>query len=101
MKNKDFIIMTIGSLLLLGFVVFMLLYSFKNSKSNLIREDLINDSIIMKENHELKFNDSVILENKKELNNLIDNHENRLKRLENRKPIVNRDTIVVLQENNQ
>lgn len=99
MKNKDFIIMTIGSLLLLGFVVFMLLYSFKNSKTSLIREDLINDSIILKENTELKRNDSVIMENKKKLNNLIDNHENRLIRLENRKPIINRDTVFLLKEN--
>lgn len=99
MKNKDFIIMTIGSLLLLGFVVFMLLYSFKNSKTNLIRQDLINDSIILKENVELKQNDSVIMENKKKLNIMIDNHENRLKRLETKKPIINRDTIIVLQEN--
>lgn len=99
MKNKDFIIMTIGSLLLLGFVVFMLLYSFKNSKTNLIRQDLINDSIILKENVELKQNDSIIMENKKKLNIMIDNHENRLKRLETKKPIINRDTIIVLQEN--
>jgi hypothetical protein len=99
MKNKDFIIMTIGSLLLLGFVVFMLLYSFKNSKTSLIRDDLINDSIILKENTELKRNDSVIMENKKKLNNLIDNHENRLIRLENRKPIINRDTVFLLKEN--
>lgn len=91
--------MTIGSLLLLGFVVFMLLYSFKNSKTSLIREDLINDSIILKENTELKRNDSVIMENKKKLNNLIDNHENRLIRLENRKPIINRDTVFLLKEN--
>lgn len=99
MKNKEFVIMMVGSLLLLGFVVFMLFYSFKNSKTSLIREDLINDSIILKENQELKLNDSVILENKEELDNLIDNHENRLKRLENRKPIINRDTVIILQEN--
>ena len=97
MKNKEFVIMMVGSLLLLGFVVFMLFYSFKNSKTSLIREDLINDSIILKENQELKLNDSVILENKEELDNLIDNHENRLKRLENRKPIINRDTVIILQ----
>lgn len=93
--------MVVGSVLLLGFVIYMLIFSFDMSKNNLIREDLKNDSIILKENIKLKYNDSVILENKKELNNLIYNHENRLKRLENRKPIVNRDTIVVLKEHNQ
>lgn len=99
MKNNEVVIMVIGSILLLGFVVYMLIFSFDMSKNNLIREDIKNDSIIMKENLELKYNDSIIMKNKKELNTLIDNHENRLKRLENRKPIINRDTVIILQEN--
>lgn len=97
MRNNEIVIMIIGSILLLGFVIYMLIFSFHMSKTNLIREDIKNDSIIFKENLQLKMNDSVMIENKKKLNNLIDNHENRLQRLENRKPIINRDTIVIYQ----
>jgi len=99
MRNNEIVIMIIGSILLLGFVIYMLIFSFHMSKTNLIREDIKNDSIIFKENLQLKMNDSVMIENKKKLNNLIDNHENRLQRLENRKPIINRDTVFLLKEN--
>lgn len=99
MKNNEVVIMVVGSVLLLGFVIYMLIFSFHMSKTNLIREDIKNDSIIFKENLQLKMNDSVMIENKKKLNNLIDNHENRLQRLENRKPIINRDTVFLLKEN--
>lgn len=91
--------MVIGSILLLGFVVYMLIFSFDMTKTNLIREDLKNDSIIFKENIMLKYNDSVIIQNKKELNNLIGNHENRLQKLENKKPIVIKDTLFIIKEN--
>jgi len=98
MKNKDFIVMAISSLLLLGFVVYMLLYSFKNSKLDLIREDLKNDSIIFKQNNELMYDDSIMESNYEGLENAVDNHEYRIKVLENRKPIIRRDTIVVVNE---
>lgn len=98
MKNKDFVIMAVSSLLLLGFVVYMLLYSFKNSKLDLIRQDLKNDSIIFKQNNELKYNDSIMESNNYDFENTLDNHEYRIKVLENRKPIIRRDTIVVVNE---
>jgi len=101
MRNNEIVIMIIGSILLLGFVIYMLIFSFHMSKTNLIREDIKNDSIIFKENLQLKMNDSVMIENKKKLNNLIDNNENRLQRLENRKTINNRNTVFLLKENEE
>lgn len=96
MKNKEFIIMTTGSLLLMAFVIFMMVNSYKSQKNKLIREDLKNDSIIFKQNSELKYNDSIYQINSNKLENTIGNHENRLKKLENRKSIIIRDTIVVI-----
>lgn len=96
MKNKEFIIMVAGSLLLLGFVIFMMMQSYKSTETNLIRQDLKNDSIIFKENYELKIHDSMLKSSSLKLKSALDNHEFRLKKLETRKPIIYKDTIVIL-----
>jgi len=96
MKNKESIIMTIASLLLLGFVVYMLLYSFDMSKTNLIREDIKMDSVILKENMELKISDSIIKVENINLNSKIIIHESRIRNLENRKPLVRKDTVFLI-----
>ena len=96
MKNKEFIIMTCASLLLLGFVVYMLLYSFDMSKTNLIREDIKMDSVILKENMELKISDSIIKVENVNLNSKIIIHESRIRNLENRKPLVRKDTVFLI-----
>jgi hypothetical protein len=96
MKNKEFIIMTCASLLLLGFVVYMLLYSFDMSKTNLIREDIKMDSVILKENMELKISDSIIKVENINLNSKIIIHESRIRNLENRKPLVRKDTVFLI-----
>jgi hypothetical protein len=98
MKNKESIIMTIASLLLLGFVVYMLNYSFEMTKTGLIRQDLMNDSLIFIQHSELKSSDSVLDINDDELNSKIENHELRLKRLESRKPIIRKDTVFLVGE---
>lgn len=96
MKNKEFIIMVTGSLLLMAFVIFMMVNSYKSQKNNLIREDLKNDSIIFRQNENLKINDSILDLNDSKIQNSIDNINFRLKKLENRKSIVIRDTLVLI-----
>jgi hypothetical protein len=98
MKSKEFIIMTIASLLLLGFVVYMFNYSFKMTKTGLIRQDLQNDSVLMIQNNQLKSSDSLLNVNDDQLNIKLDNHETRLRKLETRKPIVRKDTVFLVGE---
>lgn len=96
MKNKEFIIMISGSLMLLGFVIYMLIYSFNMNKTGLIREDIKNDSIIMKENRELKISNSNLQFNIMNLEKKLNTHENKIKKLENRKPIIRKDTVILI-----
>ncbi len=93
MKNNEFAVMAVASLLLLGFVVYMLLQSFDMSKADIIHEHLKNDSTIMKQNNELKSSDSLLKFNIKNLENKLDVHENKIRSLENRKPLVRKDTV--------
>lgn len=93
MKNNEFVVMTVASLLLLGFVVYMLSQSFDMSKANIIHEHLKNDSIIIKENNELKKSDSLLKLNNENLKEKLNIHEGRIKNLENRKPLVRKDTV--------
>jgi hypothetical protein len=54
-------------------------------KVNLIREDLVNDSIIFEQNNNLQFKDSVILKNNDVLKRTIILHEKRIQSLEKSK----------------
>ena len=93
MKNKEFVIMASASLLLLGFVVYMLLKSFDMSKADIIREHLKNDSTIMKQNNDLKVSDSLLRLNNENLKEKLNLHEDKIRALENRKPLVRKDTV--------
>jgi hypothetical protein len=96
MKNNEFAVMAVASLLLLGFVVYMLLQSFDMSKADIIHEHLKNDSIIMKQNQDLKVSDSLFKLNVIHLENKLDVHENKIRSLENRKPLVRKDTVFLI-----
>lgn len=96
MKSKEFIIMVSGSILLMAFVIFMMINSYKSSKNKLIREDLKNDSIIFRQNENLKINDSILDLNDSKIQNSIDKINLRLKKLENRKSTIIRDTLVLI-----
>ncbi len=85
MKNKDNILIFIFAIVLLGFVSYFISYSFKMKKVNLIREDLVNDSIIFEQNNNLQFKDSVILKNNDVLKRTIILHEKRIQSLEKAK----------------
>jgi hypothetical protein len=82
MKNKDNILIFIFAIVLLVFVSYFISYSFKMKKVNLIREDLVNDSIIFEQNNNLQFKDSVILKNNDVLKRTIILHEKRIQSLE-------------------
>lgn len=88
--------MVTGSLLLMAFVIFMMVNSYKSQKNKLIREDLRNDSVIFRQNEYLKINDSVLESKNGKIQNSIYNINLRLKKLENRKSIVIRDTLVLI-----
>ena len=85
MKNKDNILIFIFAIVLLVFVSYFISYSFKMKKVNLIREDLVNDSIIFEQNNNLEFKDSVILKNNDVLKRTIILHEKRIQSLEKAK----------------
>jgi hypothetical protein len=85
MKNKDNILIFIFAIVLLVFVSYFISYSFKMKKVNLIREDLVNDSIIFEQNNNLQFKDSVILKNNDVLKRTIILHEKRIQSLEKAK----------------
>jgi hypothetical protein len=63
------------------------------SKADIIHEHLKNDSIIMKQNQDLKVSDSLFKLNMIHLENKLDVHENKIRSLENRKPLVRKDTV--------
>ena len=78
-KIKDNATIIIAIVVMLLFMTFMFIHNNETKKINLIREDLYNDSIIMDEHKDIKSIDSI---NNIYLQNKINNHENRLLRLE-------------------
>ncbi len=81
-KLKDNATIITAIVVLLSFMAFMFIHNNKTKKINLIREDLHGDSIIMSEYEDIKIKDSQILINQKYLQDIIDGHEKRLRRLE-------------------
>ena len=96
MKNKELFIVILSSLLLFGFVFYMINLSYTSDRTELIREDIKNDSIIFKQNKVLKENDSIIVITNSNLKQLLKSHENRLRKLEGQKTKVRKDTVWVI-----
>jgi hypothetical protein len=84
-NNKDNTTIIFGTILLFSFIVFLFYGSYKRDETNLIREDLVNDSIIFKQNYNLQFKDSIILKNNDILRKTIILHEKRIQSLEKAK----------------
>jgi len=80
--NKDNITIIISIVLLFSFIGFLFYDSYKRDKINLIREDLIHDSIIMLEHNKIKKQDSILKINDSILEKKFHNHEKQLYRLE-------------------
>jgi hypothetical protein len=81
-KIKDNATVIIALVVLLLFMTFMFIHNQETKKINLIREDLYNDSIIMDEHKDIKTKDSQIDIKQQYIQNIIDGHEKRLRRLE-------------------
>lgn len=60
MKTKEIILVAVAVVAILLFTVFMFTDYRKSQKNKLIREDLVNDSLIMLKQQEFLYNDSVI-----------------------------------------
>jgi hypothetical protein len=75
MRTKDIILIAVAVVAILLFAVFMFTDHRKSEKNKLLREDLVNDSLIMLEQRDFMYMDSVII-------NDLDNHERRIFRLE-------------------
>jgi hypothetical protein len=81
-KLKDNTAVITGIVMMILFMVFMFVYNNETKKIKLIREDLHNDSIINLEHNNIKLKDSQLILINNNLQNSVDNHEVRLRRLE-------------------
>lgn len=81
-KIKDNATIIIAIVVLLLFMTFMFVHNHETKKINLIRQDLYNDSMIMNEHKDIKIKDSQIYIKQEYIQNIIDGHEKRLRRLE-------------------
>jgi hypothetical protein len=75
MRTKDIILVAVAVVAILLFAVFMFTDHRESEKNKLIREDIVNDSLIMLKHQDFMYVDSVII-------NDLDRHERRLFRLE-------------------
>ena len=60
MKTKEIILITVAVVAMLLFAAFMFTDYRKSQKNKLLREDLVNDSLIMFKQEKFLYNDSVI-----------------------------------------
>jgi hypothetical protein len=63
MKTKEIILITVAVVAMLLFAAFMFTDYRKSQKNKLLREDLVNDSLIMLKQEKFLYNDSVIFNN--------------------------------------
>lgn len=80
---KDVILILLGILLLLIFVVFQVDYFVKSEEIKLIHKNIYYDSLLLEEQKSLKQNDSIIFYEEKVIKQRLNNHEQRLYKLEN------------------
>ena len=88
MKSKETIYALLSSFLLLLFLSYFTLESIKMTKFNLIREDLVNDSIIFVKQDSLHKMDSVLLKKDNDLKRTIIKQEKKIKSLQRQNAIL-------------
>lgn len=79
---RDFTLLFAGVLLILVFIVFQFDYYLKSEEMKLIQQNIKYDSIILKEQSELKKKDSIIIKEEQLIKGKLNNHEKRIKRIE-------------------
>ena len=80
---RDIILVLVGILLLLVFVVFQVDYFLKSEEIKLIHKNIYYDSLLLEEQKQLKQKDSIIFYEEKVIKQKLNNHEQRLYKLEN------------------
>lgn len=79
---RDITIVLAGILLLLVFVVFQIDYFIKAEEIELIQKNIYYDSLLLEEQKQLKQKDSIIINDEKIIKQKLNNHEQRLNKLE-------------------
>jgi|SanBayMetagenome_1026888.scaffolds.fasta_scaffold131527_2 hypothetical protein len=79
---RDITIVLVGILLLLVFVVFQVDYFIKAEEIELIHKNIYYDSLLLEEQKQLKQKDSIIIHDEKIIKQKLNNHEQRLNKLE-------------------
>ena len=79
---KDIILLIFGILALLVFVVFQVDYFIKAEEIKLIEKNMYYDSLLIKEQEELKQKDSIIFNEERAIKQKLYRHEERIHHLE-------------------
>lgn len=79
---RDFTLLFATVLLILVFIVFQFDYYLKSEEMKLIQQNIKYDSIILQEQSELKKKDSIIIKDEQLIKGKLNNHEKRIKRIE-------------------
>jgi uncharacterized protein YacL len=82
MNMRDFTLLFVAVLLILVFIVFQFDYYLKSEEMKLIQQNIKYDSIILQEQSELKKKDSIIIKDEQLIKGKLNNHEKRIKRIE-------------------
>jgi uncharacterized protein YacL len=82
MNMRDFTLLFVAVLLILVFIVFQFDYYLKSEEMRLIQQNIKYDSIILQEQSELKKKDSIIIKDEQLIKGKLNNHEKRIKRIE-------------------
>ncbi len=82
MNMRDMTLLFAGVLLILVFVIFQFDYYLKSEEMKLIQQNIKYDSIILHEQSELKKKDSIIIKDEQLIKGKLNNHEWRIKRIE-------------------
>jgi len=79
---RDVTLILFGILIVLVFVVFQFDYFLKSEEIKTIQKNIYYDSILLEEQKELKKKDSIIFNEEKSIKQKLNNHEQRLHRIE-------------------
>lgn len=79
---RDTILLIVGTLAVLVFTGFMFDYYLNIEKTQVIKQNVYYDSLLLEEQKQLKLKDSIIGIDAKTLKRVLNNHEHRLNKLE-------------------
>lgn len=79
---RDTILIIVGTIAVLIFTAFMFDYYLKIEKTQVIKQNIYYDSLLLEEQKELKHKDSIISIDAKTIRRVLNNHEYRLNKLE-------------------